>query len=539
MISSRRSFLRTSALAGASAVLASPGTAASGGGSRPRKGTVDIGSRLELFVDEFLVEKWDGKAELRLHQPAPQEIVLTHDEFWEGNASCNHTIFQDGDRYRMYYRGSHLDLSGGKINANPNSPRRGKRCCYAESDDGIHWRKPQLNLFEYRGSKANNILAPGAGGMIGNVKANGEALVVFKDNNPDATPDARYKAFAVADRSFAFGLLALKSPDGIHWTSLADQPVITKGAFDSMNLAFWDTKRREYRAYYRVFTAGVTDGQNWKPEGTRGVRTATSKDFVHWSDHADLVYEDSPPEQIYNFQIKPYFRAPHLFIGFPMRYLERPWSDSMRALPDSEHRAMRSGVEPRFGTGLTEGLFMSSRDGVAFKRWNEAFLRPGPERGGTWNYAHQLIAWHAVTTRSPLQGAPDELSVYAPENIWTGTGSQLRRYSLRLDGFVSVRAPMSGGELLTRPVIFDGDELVLNFSSSAAGGLRVELQNESGIPHPGFALEDCSPVFGDSLQRTVTWKTGSDLSGLSGRPVRLRFSLNDADLYSIQFKKKA
>lgn len=536
---SRRSFLRTTAAAGASAALAPAGLAAGGATIRPRKTAVDIGSRLELFVDEFLIEEWKGGAELRLHEPVPREIVLTHDELWEGNASCNHTVFQDGDRYRMYYRGSALDVTGGKLNANPNFPRRGKRCCYAESEDGIRWRKPRLNLFEYRGSKANNIVAPGPGGLIGNVKPNGEALVVFKDDNPDAAPDARYKAFAVADRSFTFGLLALKSPDGIQWTSLADQPVITIGAFDSMNLAFWDTERREYRAYYRVFTGGTTDGKAWKPGGLRAVRTATSQDFIHWTNHTDLIYEDSPEEQLYNFQIKPYHRAPHIFVGFPMRYLELGWSDSMRALPDAEHRATRASIEPRFGTAITEGLFMASRDGVTFKRWNEAFLRPGPERSGTWNYAHQLIAWHVVETRSDLAGAPNELSLYAPESIWTADGSQLRRYTLRMDGFVSVHAPMRGGELLTRPLIFNGDELILNFSSSAAGGIRVELQSDDGRILPGFALADSAPIFGDSVQRKATWKNGGDLSGLKGRPVRLRFSLQDADLYSFQFRNKA
>jgi hypothetical protein len=179
---------------------------------------------------------------------------------------------------------------------------------------------------------------------------------------------------------------------------------------------------------------------------------------------------------------------------------------------------------------------MISRDGVNFKRWNEAFLPPGIEREGTWNYGHQYIGWHVVETKSSLEGAPNELSLYAVESYWTGDSSALRRYTLRMDGFVSVKAPMSGGELLTRPFTFAGRTLALNFATSAAGGVRVEIQDAAGRPVPGFSLEDCPVIFGDALDRVVTWQGGNDVSRLAGQPVRLRFVLQDADLYALQFQ---
>ena len=223
-------------------------------------------------------------------------------------------------------------------------------------------------------------------------------------------------------------------------------------------------------------------------------------------------------------------------IGFPTRYVERPWSDSLRALPEREHREQRSKAGQRYGTAITEGLLMASRDGVRFKRWNEAFLPPGPERPGTWNYGHQYIAWHLVETKSSLAGAADELSLYASESYWTGTSSEVRRYTLRLDGFVSAHAPMAGGELVTRPVKFDGTKLALNFATSAAGSVRVELQDAAGKPLPGFALDDCPPVFGDTVDRVVGWKGQPDLAKAAGRPVRVRFVLNDAHVYAFQFR---
>lgn len=488
---------------------------------------IDVGSRRELFVDDYLIESLAGKAELRLNHPVARELVLEHDAPWEGTGSGYHSVFRDGQLYRLYYKAWHLDVSGGKLNSGSHP----LYCCYAESDDGIHWRKPELGLHEFNGSKANNIVI--VSGKIGEASVDAGHPAVFKDENPDCPPDARYKA--ILRSSGPRGLLAFKSPDGIHWSLMSEKPVITEGAFDSQNLAFWDPVRREYRAYWRIFTAGTTTEKTWRPSGYRAIRTATSPDFLNWGPHADLTYVDSPVEHLYTNQIKPYYRAPHIFIGFPTRYVERGWSDSMRALPEPEHRELRAKASLRYGTALTEGLLMASRDGVHFKRWNEAFLRPGIQREGTWHYGQQYIAWHVVETASSLEGAPNELSLYAGESYWTGNSSALRRYTLRIDGFVSAWAPFSGGELVTKPLKFDGKRLTVNFSTSAAGGIRVELQTPDGEPIPGFSLDDCQEVFGDELERTVSWAGGSDVASLSGQPVRLRFALRDADLFSFQF----
>jgi hypothetical protein len=519
MPADRRQFLGTATAAALPLVLPATARAAD-------SDLTAIGSRRELFVDNALIDRLD-KAELRLHRPRAEEIALVHDAPWEGSGSGYHSVFRDGDRYRMYYKAWHLDVSKGKLDTSAHP----LYTCTAESTDGVRWTKPELGLHEFRRSKANNITI--ASGKLGPVNVDAGHPAVFKDENPDAPADARYKA--IVRSNGPHGLLALKSADGLRWEPMADRPVITAGAFDSQNLAFWDPVRKEYRAYWRIFTAGVTDAKTWKPSGVRAIRTATSKDFLTWTNQADLTYIDSPPEHLYTNQVKPYHRAPHLMIGFPTRYVERGWSDSMRALPEREHREQRAKAGLRYGTALTEGLFMASRDGVRFKRWNEAFLRPGPEREGTWNYGQQYIAWHLVETKSALPGAANELSLYAGESYWTGTSSALRRYTLRLDGFVSVHAPRIAGSLLTRPVTFNGSVLSLNFASSAVGSIRVELQDAAGQPVPGFALADCPPIFGDTVDRPVAWKAGSDLRKLSGQPVRLRFVLEDADLFAYRF----
>jgi len=525
---SRRALLKSATALGLAAASPLVTVKRAGADASSENPVRDLGARRELFVDDFLIERFAGQAQQRMHHPVPGEIALVHDAPWEGTGCGYHSVFQDGNEYRMYYKAWHLEVSASGL----KTDRHPLYCCYARSADGIHWQKPNLGLHAFAGSKQNNIVI--ASGKLGSLSVDAGHPAVFKDENPDAAPEARYKA--ILRSSGANGLLPFQSPDGLHWTPMSAAPLFHGlGAFDSQNLAFWDPVLGKYRAYWRIFTAGTTSEKKWQPSGYRAIRTASSDDFLHWSKPADLTYTDSPPEHLYTNQVKPYLRAPHLLLGFPTRYVERGWSDSMRALPEAKHRQLRSAASARYGTAITEGLLMASRDGVRFKRWNEAFLRPGIERPGSWNYGQQYIAWQLVETRSAMAGAPAELSLYATESYWTGLGSALRRYTLRLDGFVSVHASMAGGELVTRPVRFTGSDLRLNFATSAAGGLRVELQQPDGRPLPGFALADCEPVFGDTVDRPVRWKNGAKAGNLQSQPVRLRFELKDADLYALRF----
>ena len=100
---------------------------------------------------------------------------------------------------------------------------------------------------------------------------------------------------------------------------------------------------------------------------------------------------------------------------------------------------------------------------------------------------------------------------------------------------MSLNAGRCGSEVLTRPIIFSGDELELNFSASAAGSIRVEIQDVNGAPLPGFALENCVEILGDDLARKVRWESGEKLNSIAGRPVKMRFRLVDADIFAFRF----
>ena len=434
---------------------------------------MDVGSRLELFVDDLLISRLSGGARQKLQRPTPQEVVLVADRPWEGNTCAYFTLFQDGDRYRMYYRGSHY-------NEKTRKATHREYTCYAESKDGIHWTRPKLGLFDWKGSKENNILWEGPGA---------HNLTPFKDTNPKASPDARYKALC---RSKG-GLLALKSADGLRWSLMSQKPVITRGAFDSQNLAFFDPLLGKYREYHRTF------------RGVRDIMTCTSDDFLHWTPPAFLEYPNVPLEHLYTNAIRPYERAPHILLGFPTHFL-----------PAKEQ---------------TEPTFMASRDGRTFYRWREAVIprtAPKDRDGNRSNY----MAWGMLR----LPGRDKELSVYATEGYYTGPAGRLRRFTYRVDGFVSINAGAEGGELVTRPLCFAGGQLVLNFVTAPKGSVRVEVQDAEGKPLKGLTLADCTELRGDAIDRPVTWQGGESLRRWADRPIRLRFVLRDADLFSFRFR---
>ena len=277
---------------------------------------IRLESRRELMVDDYLIDAMAG-LRLVLHAPTKRETAIIHDAPWEGNNCGYHTVFQDGGLYRMYYMISHNDCGEQERRKEPATHQI--LAGYAESKDGIRWVKPDLEQFEFAGSKKNNILM-----WDGYDEKSESYLVPFKDPNPACRPEQRYKALTRATAGLP---PALQSSDGIHWTPMAKGPVITKGAFDSENLAFWDAIRGEYRAYFRDFRNGLRD-----------VRTATSRDFVHWTNPAWLEYPGSPTQQLYTNQIAPYYRAPQIFLGFPTCYVERTWTPSFDSLPELAQR---------------------------------------------------------------------------------------------------------------------------------------------------------------------------------------------------------
>jgi len=426
---------------------------------------IDIGNRLELFVDGHLIGKVTGDVRQQLLRPEPKDVVFVADEPWEGNTSGYYTYFQDGDLYRMIYRGWQHDEK--------KKAAHKEVTCFAESKDGIHWTKPNLGLFEWNGSKENNIVWLGPGT---------HNFTAFRDDNPNTPAESRYKAFG-GGRG---GLLPFESPDCKHWKLIQEKPVITHGAFDSQNLTFWDKDRREYRAYWRYFGNGV-----------RSIRTATSKDFIKWENEADLTYpEGTPTEHLYTNAIQKYFRAPHLFIGFPTRY-----------------EAKSQQVEP---------ILMTSRDGKTFHRYADAVVPRTAPKDRNHNRSNYM-AWGMFQ----LPGKPNEISVYATENYYEPTPGRVRRFVYRVDGFVALRGGEAGGQMTTKPLRYKGKRLLLNYVVRKGGALSIEVLDDAGN-----IIGKSKSLAGDAVDGAVEWDQNPKLrEGI----VQLRFSLKNADVYSLRF----
>lgn len=456
---------------------------------------VQLDRRLELFVDDYIVERLDGVS-LRLHEPVAAGVAVRFDQPWEGPFCGYITVLKDGDLFRMYYRGL------------PKAGRDGSEdevTCYAESRDGIIWTKPYLRLFEVRGTRENNVVLAGQRPFSHN-------FAPFLDNRPGTPAEERYKALAGTSESGLFGFV---SGDGLRWRKLKETPLVTRGAFDSQNVAFWSEAEQCYALYLRTWTSGEF-------RGFRTISRATSPDFRQWSEPAAMSFGDTPTEHLYTSQTHPYFRAPHIYVAIPMRFLP-----GRKVLTDDQARKL--GVDPGYASDCAEAVLMTSRGGTRYTRmFMEGFIRPGLDVGN-WASRAGLTALGVVPT------GEGEMSLYKQAHYAQPT-CHLLRYALRTDGFASINAPYRGGEFMTRPLTFSGGKLVLNFSTGAAGGLRVEIQDAEGKPLPGFALADASELIGDSIERVASWNTSTDVSKLAGRPVKLRFVMKDADLYSLQFR---
>ena len=435
-----------------------------------------IGSQIELFVDRHRIDSMDG-VDLRLHPPTMAGPAIRFDRQWEGPTSAYVTVFEDQGRYRMYYRGS---PGGGQS----------EQTCYAESEDGIQWRRPDLGLHDWDGSRRNNIVLRGLGT---------HNFTPFKDPRPGVPDRERYKAVGRGiDPKRA--LHAFASPDGIRWSAVSPEPVFTEGRFDSQNLAFWDPVRAKYRCYFRTPYRGV-----------RGVGLVESDDFRQWEGSQLIAVDPPQAEHFYTNATIPYFRNPQYRFAFPSRFLP-----DRRRLP--EHGS----------DGISEAVFLSSRDGVHFDRtFMQAWVRPGRDRRN-WGDRSSMPAWGLLRT------AEDELSVYISQH-YRFDSAHLVRGTLRLDGFASAHAGYAGGQLETAPIRFQGRRLVLNYATGAGGSVRVELQSQSGEPLPGYTLQDAPDLYGDATNETYGWKRGTDVSSLAGERVRIRFVLKDCDLYSYRF----
>lgn len=444
--------------------------------TRPPEATLpavlEVGLDRQLFADPALIGSFRGEAELFLHRPIDRGVVFTLDMPWEGNTSAYFTVLEDAGLYRLYYRG---------LNHDGTQASHPVVACVAESLDGLHWTRPNLGQVEFEGSTHNNILD------VGDRRENRLNFTPFIDTRPDCPPGERYKAIAGEN----FAAYGYTSPDGLRWTQI-EEPFFEDYPLDSQQTVFYDAESGLYHAYIRVW-----NDSRWT-SGVRGIMLSTSADFRTWSRPRWLTYPGTVTQQLYTNNILEYHRAPHLFLGFPNRFVEA------------------SNVEP---------LFMVSRDGLTFRRWEEAIIRPG-RNPRQWGNRSNYLWYGLVETASPWDGQV-ELSLYSGEEYYRGEAIKLRRWAYRPDGFVSVQAPLSGGTVTTVPLSTRGTRLVLNYSTAAGGHVEVAV-----LDAEGRAIAVSERMTGDEVEGLESFANDD---GWGQGPIQLRFRLFDADIFAFRF----
>ncbi len=479
----------------------------------------------QVLWDYQIIDKDKTTASLKLNRPTIKELVLTHDLPWEGDGCNFHNIFKDGDIYRMYYLSWNFNIAGTQEVINEVAKEIKIYAAYAESRDGLNWIKPNLGIIEYNGSKNNNIIMDDRYTKLDN-------FFVFKDPNPNCPKNELYKA-VVRHKTPTVGVNSLwcyTSADAIHFEKA--WIIQENGMFDTLNVAFWDAEEEIYRCYIRGFHGGAVD--NTPIDGRRDIRYIESKDFKTWSEPVHLKYQNDDDVELYTNNVSKYYRANNIFIGFPSRYIERKpegdWTANYERLCGRERRKLlieKTGA--RHGTVVTDCLFMTSRDGVKFNRFDEAYLTPEGENGNNWFYGDCYPSYGMIETKDEF--GIDEISMYVPKNHMTGNSVKVYRYTIRLDGFASFNSGYTEKKLTTKPFKFEGDTLEINFKTSAAGHIYVNILDEKGNALEGY--QSCE-IFGDSASRIVDFD--KSLNDLSGKNIRIEFLMSDADMYSFVIK---
>jgi hypothetical protein len=476
--------------------------------NKPNVIPINVGR--QLFVDDFLIS--ETNLDRVCHTPTPYagNPVLEPDKEWEKTSKGEPYAapFSDGIWYdeatglfRMWYL-------AGAGNIQKNGKRQGFYTCYAESKDGKHWTKPNLSL------------VPGTN-IVDSCRR--DAATIWLDRN-EKDPDKRWKFFNIEHRSKddRWQIVLKYSADGIHWSKGMAQ----SGDMYDRTTAFFNPFTNKWALSMRGFTdvsfrsrfyAEHSDPEMLVSLAHRKRKDVDDRNIVYWftPDDKELRHPKYPEVEpgIYNFDVIPY---ESIMIG---QYAA--WCG-----PENEVCA-KDKIQKRNVVSLGY-----SRDGFHFYRpTHEAFVNVN-ETDGAWN-------WGNVQS---INGTPlivgDSLYFYTSGrrlndifwDCYTSTGL----FTLRRDGFVSMDAQKSEGYLLTEKLIFDGNYLFVNANvSSKKGQLLVEILDEEGNSIPGYSKKECLAMKKtDHTKYMITWKGKKDLSDLKGKKIKIKFYLQNGQLYA-------
>ena len=463
----------------------------------------------QLFFDDHLIDQLSG-AEKVLNQAVkhPANPLVVKDQPWEDNGPGYSTVIYDTEEaiYKLWYGIWIKD-------AKPSE----QILCYATSKDGIRWEKPIIN--EQDGN--NIVFTPKITGF--------QCPGIFIDP-VEKDPTKRYKMlFSAApdgtDKSWSTN--AAYSPDGIHWTAEPQNPVAPFS--DTQICPFWDPQRGRYVAHIR-----------YGPPNSRIASRIESEDFIHWSPKVTLFRRSNLDKPFftkhYAMQVMPY---EGVYVGFLWAY----HGETIEPIPDDKLWMDKTNLQLAYSRNgvvwnrVGRNGAIPHRDLSADRDWRteaeQATFLPYGEHGKDWD-------WGSVQAMyQPLMVVDDQIRIYyfgqSGRHWSTYHGDEKREKRLglatiRLDGFISIETAGEGA-MTTRTLLFIGDTLEVN-ANGAGGSIQVEALDADGNVIEGFGKENCKPLATDSVRHVLQWNNNPDCHLIQARPIKLRFYLNKAKLYS-------
>jgi len=476
--------------------------------------TIDPGTRKHVFIDWQLIEPgygvaWGGAptswqmpygVQLAAHAPVIDPTPLIVPEHpWEDFINVYCTMLDDDGRFRLYYE-THVHKTDG------STDDLKAMLAYAESDDGITWRKPMLGLLSFRGSTANNLVY----GLDAARGRGAHGVTVFRD--PAAPPDERYKLVHMGREDGVYRVFGAVSPDGLRWQAL-DAPLLDRYISDTQTIIRYDERRGVYVGIFRSWThlahaPGV--------HGRRAIAYAETRDFRHWPTPETIVVpeaSDAPDVDIYTNSYTPWPGTDDAHLMFPAYYVRARDTLEVHLLTSRDARRWeRPWRTPLIGsgeplTGREGGVYAGC--GLIATRSGAWSLPIGPKR---WTHNQSHFAEGRVSPDAGL----------------------LQRAVWRPDGVTSLEARHHGA-CSTFAMRCGGSQLWLNAWTQFGGAIRCGFSDPDGTPIDGFTLEACEPVHGDQPAVPVRWNGSADLGALRDRPVRLQLQLQRARLHALQF----
>lgn len=453
---------------------------------------ISFGSRIELLVDRYLIDQSDNLT-FRTQPPKDCGCVIAFSQPWECPGSLSMTVLDDGKQIKQYYRG---------FPSVQNDASDRQTSCLSVSDDGLNFTPYPVNEISYDGITENNIIR---------MDTFCHNFAPFYDTNPACKPDERYKAIGgIIDQG---GIHVFASPDGIHWHLLVDGPVITKGAFDSMNMAFWSPADGLYHCYSRFcYIPGEENGNKFAYNvvgNLRAIQSCTSEDFIHWTDPVPNEYaEGCPIDELYTNAARPVPGAEHIMISIPMRF-----------------HAYRKKLQEFNGNtwgsdGVSDAVLMTSRDGVHWDRSvKDAWLSGDVEEDREWTQRNFITAGGIIERDDKFYFYVEKHYMWDDGGIWAYSMPKYRLMSLYADG--------DGGSFVTKPLHFESDTISLNYRTSAYGYIRVTVRDMDGT-----TLYTSDEIYGNELSHTLIFE------GLTGKEGTLLVEMKEANLYAIGAKMK-